>query len=1020
MSHFNSGLVFNRVRHFIKLVSHRILGEHHTLDATYRHSEDPVYFDDRLKIEAKPITEGEGWGKTWDSAWFHLKGSVPQGWNGKKVVASLNFGGEACLFDSEGTPIVGLTNGSTFDVNYAKDIHYLFEKCEGGEDVEFWAEAAANGLFGVNKIMDPEYMDNPSKQLHGTYQGSFNTGRLYTFCDEHWHLFLDLQVLFDLYKCLPEESRRKKLLIRQLNSACTAYDHAGASDAREALKPALEMKSDPATINLTGVGHAHIDTGWLWPVRETIRKSARTFSSALELMDKYPDYTFGASQPAHYAMVKEHYPKLYEKIKASVAAGRWELQGGMWVESDCNIISGESMIRQFLIGKNFFKDEFDVDVKNLWLPDVFGYSAQLPQILQKSGCPTFLTQKLSWGKYTDFPHHTFVWRGIDGSEVVAHFPPENTYNAGVMPNGLAFGAKNYKDQDVCDEGLSLFGIGDGGGGPKDAHIERARRVADLNGLPRFKMGPAQPVLDRLEANKEVLDTWTGELYLEVHRGVLTTQAETKRLNRRIEEVLKATEEICVRNAFDAYPTKELDEIWKMMLLNQFHDIIPGSSIQWVYDVTEKELNDGLEACQKLIRQALGVKGERNCLTLINPSCYTFDDLITLPEGWDGAKSEGVSLPGLKSAQGTRVRVQLPAHGSLILETDTGLTEGEQDNQLVLENSLVSYTFDQNLQLIKAFDKVLERDLLASKCSGNAISLYEDRPHNWDAWEVDEWYLDSLLEQAKVKGTVTRAQNDSFGTLEADLQIGNSKFRQRITLKEGSARLDFETWIDWQEKHKMLRVGFPTVYDVDHASFEIQYGTVQRLTRRNSLADVAKFEVCGHRYADLSRNDSGLALLSDSKYGYRVVDGLLDLNLLRSPTYPDPEADLGEHHFTYALFPHEGNLSSSSSVRAQATMLNQGLTIVEGKAELPELPFSLEGEGLEMGAIKKAEKEDAIIIRIVETRGLPTRGKVHAKGMTLVPTNLLEWDDELSSKQTDEIELDLSPFEIFTLKILPEA
>lgn len=1018
MSHFNSGLVFNRVRHFIKLVSHRILGDHHCLDATYRHSKDPVYFEDRLSLEEKPISEGQGWGETWDSAWFHLKGKVPAEWKGKKVVTSLNFGGEACLFDTDGTPIVGLTNGSTFDVGYGKDIHYLFESCEGGEDVEIWAEAAANGLFGVNKIMDPEYMDNPSKQMHGTYQGSFNSGRLYTFCDEHWHLYLDLQVLFDLYKCLPDESRRKKTLIRQLNAACTAYDHDGASSARETLKPALELKSDPAMIQLTGVGHAHIDTGWLWPVRETIRKSARTYSSALELMDRYPDYTFGASQPAHYAMVKEHYPKLYEKIKASVSAGRWELQGGMWVESDCNIISGESMVRQFLIGKNFFMDEFGVEVRNLWLPDVFGYSAQLPQILHKSGCPTFLTQKLSWGKYTDFPHHTFVWRGIDGSEVVAHFPPENNYNSRVMPENLAFGAKNYKDQDVCDEGLSLFGIGDGGGGPKDAHIERARRVTDLNGLPKFSMGPAQPVLDRLEANKEVLDTWTGELYLEVHRGVLTTQAETKRLNRRIEEVLKATEEICVRSSFASYPRETLDQVWKMMLLNQFHDIIPGSSIQWVYKVTEKELSDGLATCEKLIQEALGAVPDGKHLTLINPSCYTFDDLITLPKDWKGASLNGSPLPGLLSPGGTRVRVQLPPHGSVVIESASGLSSGDQDDQLTLENDLVLYTFDENLQLIKAFDKVIQRDLLAGECRGNALSLYEDRPHNWDAWEVDEWYLDSLLDQGKVSGSIVRSQNDNFRTLEADMLIGKSKIRQRITLKEGSARLDFETWVDWQEQHKMLRVGFPTSFDVDQANFEIQYGTVQRLTRRNSRADVAKFEVCGHRYADLSRNDAGIALLSDSKYGYRVVDGLLDLNLLRSPTYPDPEADLGKHHFTYALFPHEGDLSASSSVRAEATMLNQGLTIVEGKSDLPELPFTLEGEGLEMGAIKKAEKEDAIIVRVVETRGLPTRGKLVANGMKILSTNLMEWEDDEAGMKPDEFTFDLAPYEIFTLKLIP--
>ena len=1012
MSHINKSITITRLENIKALAKKRMLGDVIPLNTIVAVSDDPVPFAERDRLEFHAISEGENWGTTWQSGWFHFDAVVPEAWRGRHVVARIDVGGEALVFQENGCPLLGLTNNSVYDYAHAKEIHHLLPEAKGGEHIKLIVEGAANELWGVKRVGDPEFMEQPSR-LHGHYQGELRAARLQCFDDDHWRLSIDLEVAIDLYEALPDSSRRKKTLLRGLSEAATAYDLGGAKAARACLAPLIDMDVDPAEIRFTAVGHAHIDTAWLWPVREAVRKSARTFASALKLMDEYPDYTFGASQAAHYQMVKESYPQLYAKIKDSIAQGRWEVQGGMWVEADCNLISGESMIRQFIHGKGFFQNEFGIDVRNLWLPDVFGYSAQLPQIMQKCGCPTFLTQKLSWSKYTDFPHHTFNWKGIDGSSVVAHFPPENDYNAKVIPSQIRGGADRYKDADVCDEALCLFGIGDGGGGPAEEHIERARRLKNLNGVPPLEMGPAQPVLDRMWENRHNLATWTGELYLEYHRGTFTTQAETKRLNRRMEEALKACEEICARGPIEDYPATELDGLWKIMLLNQFHDIIPGSSIHWVYEECEAELAKGITSCDALIRKSLGAVEDRDTLALANPNSTAFDDLIPLPENWAGADLDGQSLPAQVVEDQCFARITLAPGASCVITPGPEHAESTAANDLVLENDLVRYQFDENLQLIEAYDKECDQSLLSDDAAGNLLSLYEDRPHHFDAWDIDEYYLDSKLGEAKVTGGIEKLSGPCVQQLKANLEIGASTIQQCIRLREDSKRLDFVTTVQWNEDHHMLRVAFPTCLDLDTASYEIQYGVVERTCRANSVADTAKFEVCGHRYADLSRGDWGIALLNDSKYGYRIFDGVMDLNLLRSPTDPDPIADRGEQSFTYSLLPHRHHLNLSPEVRAEAAMLNQGLTIVPGAEAVPPSPVKLRSEGLELSAIKKAEREDAWVVRICEPRGIPSSGELMAPGYTIIETNMLERPIENGRTGEEKLKLQLGAFEIST-------
>lgn len=1019
MAHYHNDDRTVRIQKWLEHSGIRILGPSVPLAAQVAVSDEPVYWADREALAYREIQEGETWGETWQSSWFRLQATVPADWAGSYVVAHIDLNGEALVFYPDGTPRCGLTNTSVFDPQYAKDILHLFPAANGGEAVDLWVEAAANGLFGVTRGEDTERLEDVSK-LHGHHVASAASMRLHQFDYQLWQLWHDVNVLLDLAKVCPDNSSRYVKLLRGLNRACDAYYVDGTAAARELLAPLLAVPADPSATRVTGVGHAHIDTGWLWPVRESIRKCARTFSSALDLIERYPGYVFGASQAAHYRMVQQHYPSLFNKIRDAVAAGHWEVQGGMWVEADCNVTGGESLVRQLVHGKHYFQREFGVDVRNLWLPDVFGYSAQLPQILAKSGCPAFLTQKLSWSRYNTFPHQTFVWRGLDGSEVVAHFPPEDTYNSAVMPSTLVKCERDYRERGICDEALSLFGIGNGGGGPQEAHLERARRVADLNGLPPYSLGPAQPVLDRFIAQKSELETWSGELYLELHRGTLTTQALTKRLNRRCEEALRATEMLAAAGDLSNYPQAELDEMWKTVLLNQFHDIIPGSSIRMVYETAEAELQGVLDQCQALT-QAAGARllaADADSCTLFNPSSTPFEDVVELPAGWHGATGVPVQHEGTT----VLARASVPPQSFCTLtRADSATADAAVPAEsLVLENELARYELNEHLQVIAAYDKANSRTILAG--IGNELSLYEDRPNNWDAWDVDEAYQDCRLATAQADGPVERLEGPVRQALRATLIVGGARIHQTVSLRPGSARLDFITQVDWQERHRMLRVAFPTTVQSDTASFEIQYGTVERPTHRNTTWDSARFEVVGHRFADLSRADWGVALLNDCKYGHRVYGGTLDLNLLRAPTDPDPVADLGEHSFTYSLLPHAGDLYRDCDVRKEAAMLNQGVVSLPGLAvDNTALPVRLDSsDGLELSVLKKAEQEQTLVVRIVETRGLASTGTLIAPGASIVPTNLVEWEDDEDNAATESCTLNLAPFEIVTVKIRQNA
>ncbi len=1016
-------LLEKRIDAVYQWLKQQIIVKNIPLKTEFYHTKFPCTFNNRLNGKYVPINENEKWGDEWESAWFHLTAEVPEEWKNYNVVAQMDFGGEALVFDDSGCPVYGLSNGSVFDLDYSKDIYQLFPSCNGGEKVDLYVEAAANILFGIHLHGDPK-SDDP--KIHGHFEAKLNRARLCIFDTEIWHLRLDVEVLNSLMHSLPENSVRRAKILRGINNAIDLYGNSreNLKKSLQELKKLYQTPANASDMNVVAVGHAHIDTGWLWPVRESIRKCARTYASQIDLIEKYPDYVFGASQAQHYLFVKEHYPKLYEKIKKYVKEGRWEIQGGTWVEHDCNVIDGESMVRQFLHAKNFYQDEFGFEVKNLWLPDVFGYSAAMPQILKKCGVDFFLTQKISWSQFNKFPHHTFKWKGIDGTEIVTHFPPEDNYNTMLTPAQLRFGQDNFIEKDAFDEYISLFGIGDGGGGPKEEMIERGLRVKNLEGCPKAQFGRADNFFKRILAKGKELEIWEGELYLELHRGTYTTQARTKRWNRMLENKLRQVEFICSKLPAKQYPRKQLDRIWKNLLMNQFHDIIPGSSIHSVYETAEAEYSNNFAICNELENEAAGklFEKEKNTLTLFNSLSYDYTRSIELPASWNdcGAKNEnGDPIPVQHENNFNVAAITVPAHSAITICKSGNVQANIPGNDLVLENDLIRYEFSENGEIIAVEDKESGHKVLENGKTGNIFSLYVDRPHMYDAWDIDIYYENQLVENAKSVKHENIVNGNVRKGLQFELSIGNSYIFQKIYLDANSKRLDFKTEVEWNEMHHMLRVAFPTKIKNNEFSSDIQYGYVKRSTYRNTSWDMAKFETVAHRYVDLSDQHYGVALLNNCKYGHKVYKNVIDLNLLRSPTEPDPIADQGHHEFTYSLLPHIGTLIDSDVIKESA-MLNTRPVIFENLATNSTMlsPVNLKADGISLEVVKRAEKDDSIILRLVETKGCYSAGKMEVidKKAKLTETDMLEWNDDEIIPSEQSVNLNFQPFEIKTYRL----
>ena len=1010
-----------RIVHLVKDNSADIYRGSIDLEAEYAVSAEAIPFADRLKLKYRPIHAGDVWGKAWDSAWFHLTGKVPENFAGKELCLLVNVGGEVLLFDEKGIPEYGLTGWSVFDSHFFKD-RYVLKNAKAGDRIEIWFEAAANSLLGINL---PPVREKQPAEPRGSYSPEVKYLKLCVFDRETWLFLLEMESLCGLLDCYDPDDYRARQLLHALNQAADAYgfDPANSAAAREILRrKILMLNAESGSLTAHAIGHAHLDIAWLWPVRESTRKAARTFSSQLKLMEEYPDYKFGASQPFLYREVKNHYPELYEKIRQRVREGRWELQGGMYVEPDCNLISGESMVRQFLYGKNFFMDEFGVDVKTVWIPDVFGYSAAMPQIMLKSGCKYFLTQKLWWSQINQIPHNTFLWTGVDGSCVLAHFPPENTPIAQPTASERIQGCSRFQEGGYLPGFISLVGIGDGGGGPSENHVERNRILSDLRGCPKSQWRFASDYFKGLEQYRTELPEWKGELYLEFHRGTLTTQGRTKRGNRKCEQALCSLEILASALPASEWPRAKLKKAWETLLLNQFHDIIPGSSIHEVYELAEKQYAQILGMVETETRRCSELLFQRSdrYMTIINTLSGTWSGLLEMPESWQNCTvldEDGKELPVQLHQGQLQMYAVVPGNSCITVHQGEGkVAEAKDTGSRVLENELVRYEFNSDGQLVSAFDKELQREFLSG--NGNLLTLYHDRPNDYEAWEMEIYYQRDKKGFMPCVHAGTVFTGKAGSSVEFIFRTEHSELRQTVRLAIHSKRLDFITRVDWHEYRTLLRTAFPVKVNSERAVYDIQYAWLERATHENTSWDVAKFEVCGHRYAGLSDRDGGAALLNDSKYGYRIKNSTLDLALLRSPVYPDRDADRGEHFFIYSFLPFAGLLPESNVMR-EAANLNRIPSIADGFAAGDfRFPCRLESDGISLEVIKRAEKDGSLILRLVETRGRHSTGILHFSQSPeeITETDLLEWhDSEPLLLQGNALEVKLDPFEIMTLR-----
>lgn len=955
------------------------------LNVTAYKTKEPVSFDDKTSGERVSLHAGDNWGDLFDCAWFHFTGTVPSDCSGKDVVAVIDVNGEACIFDQGGCPVQGLTCvESDFDKTLGlpgKRIYSLNGIADAGQPIDIWADAGCNDLFG-----------------HLCENGTFKEAYVAVCNNKLRDVYYDFQVLIDLYKCLDKSSARYNRILFTLYEASNLLNTFSDEElalVKERITPELERKNGDAPLKFTAIGHSHLDLAWLWPIRETKRKGARTFSTALRLMDRYPDYIFGASQPQLYEWIKQGYPKLYEKVKQKAAEGRWEPQGAMWVEADTNITGGESLVRQLLYGKKFFKEEFGTDIDCLWLPDVFGYSGNLPQILKKSNVPYFMTQKLSWNQHNKFPHQSFIWQGIDGSEVLAHMLPNENYNDPFTPGMMKKGEYNYADNGICDEALMLFGIGDGGGGPGSEHLERAKRLKNMESLPSAQMGFSKDFFARFDAKfRNKLKKWSGELYLENHQGTLTSQAENKKHNRIMELLLREAEfalELC---ECSDYPRKKLEEIWKEVLLYQFHDVLPGSSIRRVYDET-KQRYDILEAeVIEIIQKSYGEIAEKR------KGITAFNSL-----GWD--RNEMIRVNG----KCYRANVPSLGYGSAT-EENGPFAVFANDNEIA--NDYLDVVFHEDGAIQSVWDKKSQKSVLRTGTSGNHLYVYEEKA---DCWNIPIQYLDKQPESFLLKSQ--RCYTDGYEAVcEQVYTYNHSVLKQRIVLGVGKKRLDFHTEVDWQENEKMLRASFDVDVKADTASYEIQFGKINRTVHDNTTWDLAQFEACGQKWADISQKDYGVALLNDCKYGYRIKGSILDINLLRSQNYPNVNADRGNHSFTYSFYPHKGD-ESDGEVSKEAYELNVPLYVTEGNGNRKDKQSLISVNGdVVVETVKRAEKDDAMILRLFEPYGQSTNAdvQIHRKNSKIAFCDLMENDLKPAEQGENGLHISFKPFEIVTLKV----
>lgn len=963
--------------------------------------------------------------------WLNKKVTVPENKEGFEVVGLFDFG-ETGGGHNSGFESLLYVNGQPYQGVDSNHKEVFFTGMEGKEaDITFllWTGLEGGGahrtFYHQCKQADMAYLHTKTDELYYFARAITETLEL---LDTEREQYEDLTAVLD--RCLAVINWDEDSFYETVN------------EAHGVLMAELDKLEKHTDVTVNMVGHTHIDVAWLWRLKHTREKAQRSFATVLRLMERYDEYLFLQTQPQLYKFIKEDSPELYEKIKARVAEGRWEADGGMWVESDCNVISGESLVRQFLHGTRFLEQEFGKKCEYLWLPDVFGYSWALPQILKLCEIDTFMTTKISWNQYNSIPDDLFLWRGIDGTEILTYFidTPEvgyamedrfSTYNGKSNPRAVIGSWRRFKNKELSKETLISYGYGDGGGGVNRDMLELRRAMDAIPGIPNVKTSRAGEFFKRIHEKVENTDryvhTWDGELYLEYHRGTYTTQAYNKKTNRYLENYLAQNEWLAALAYIlgNDFSGQALYDGWECVLLHQFHDIIPGSSIREVYEDSHVNYDKAIQAVDEVKAHVLGqlTDDAAHTYSIYSTNSFGGSELVLIPERLAGAfvDEKGQTLEAEKCEGGYQVLVETRPFSTVAVtfvpgqeaQAEAGFCKAGENS---LETGFYSIAWNDQGQLTHIYDKEEGRQVLKEGQCGNVLEIFEDKPMNYDAWDIDIFYT----QKKEVVDCTKKPELVENGKLKAvvrfEYQYHNSVISQDMIVYKDSRRIDFKTHVDWHEKHRLLKVAFYTDIRSPKATYDIQFGHVERPTHWNNSWDLARFEVCGHKWADLSENGYGVSLLNDCKYGHSIKDNVMKLSLLKSSKSPDTDADMGEHDFTYALFPHRGSITQGGTIPA-ANQLNLPAQVVKGAFADSRRIAELDGEGVQLDVIKKAEDENCLVIRLHECFGGSHKVRLSSQFPVkrIVPCNLLEHDCG-GAVEGAEVEFLMKPFEIKSFKL----
>jgi alpha-mannosidase len=962
---------------------------------------EPVPFADAVGRAFEPVPIGTRWGRPWGTMWLHITGEIPTSWRAlaadahPELVVDLGFA-HAPGFQAEG--LAYRPDGTTIKAVSPFNNHVPVDP---DRTVELYLEAAANPDVATTRFRPTPFGDLATAGEEPLYV--LRRLELGLRDVTVWELGVDIEVLSGLMMELPLASSRRAEILVALQRAVDTVDPddvaGSAAAAREEVAEVLSRPASASAHQVVAVGHAHIDSAWLWPVRETIRKCARTFSNVVELAEADQDFRFACSSAQQYAWMKQYYPELFARVSKLVAGGQFVPVGGMWVESDTNMPGGEALARQFVAGKGFFLDNFGAETEEVWLPDSFGYSAALPQIVRASGSRWFLTQKISWNQTNEMPHSTFWWEGIDGSRVFTHFPPVDTYNATLSGAELARAERHYREKGIGTTSLMPFGYGDGGGGPNRDMLAAAKRLRSLEGSPQLTVDSPASFFRRAEAEYPGAPVWRGEMYLELHRGTYTTQARTKQGNRQSEHLLREAELWAATAALQAgwdYPQTELTELWHLVLLQQFHDILPGSSIAWVHADAERNYAAIAARTEQVIAAAAAaLVGDGDLPLLLNAA----------PHPRAGVPALGIGVVAASADQVVAEEVN-----------EDGMTAYR------LANHQLQVLIDGAGQLASLVDTDSGREAIAPGDRGNRLLLHRDIPNEWDAWDVDEHYRRTAVEIDQVDDIRLEATSQE-ATVVVTRLFGSSAIEQRITLAAGSESLAITSTIDWHERQKLLKLGFGLDVHADQSASETQFGHVFRPTHTTTSWDAARFEICAHRFIHVAEPGYGVAITNDSTYGHDVTrttrpDGgtttTVRQSLLRAPLYPDPHADQGCHVLRMTIRPGAGIADAVE----EGYRTNLPPRVIRGARPVDPL-VTVSHPGVVVEAVKLGEDGSGdLVVRLYDSRGSRTTAVVvgPAQLPSVIAVDLLERPlADAAPTSGSRVELTLRPFQLVTLR-----